>query len=195
MFQMEQEVEVITIDDSEDDEVEMIEDDVVMEVNEVNEVMEVNEVNDVNQEEPWRISWRLRLEAWIQNAEAQGPVMEPIADSDYDSECDGIDYDVHEQIINTVDISAMDDDNRMCAIHIYYQPWGGDEQLCARCFLRRRDPYRRNPYAVIDVVRTHRTARLGLLLRQWCTECSIAMDQLFMRNMCPMCNPCKYTII
>ena len=173
------EPEIITIEDS-DDEVEVIEDDVVMEVNVVNEVNEAG-----------RIFWRMQA---AENVEALA-VIEPIADSDYDSECDDIDYHVHEQIIDPADISAMDDDNRMCAIHIYYQPQGGDEQLCARCFLHRKDPYRRNPYAVIDVVRTHRTARLGLLLRQWCTECSIAMDQLFMRNMCPMCNPCKYTII
>jgi len=173
MFQMEP--EIITIEDS-DVEVEVIEDDVVMEVNEVNEV--------------GRIFWRMEA---AENVEEAGAEIEPSADSDYDSECDGIDYDVNEQIIDTADINAMDDDTRMCAIHIYYQLWG-DEQLCAR-FLRRRDPYRRNPDVVIDVVRTHRTARLGLLLRQWCTECSIAMDQLFMRNMCPICNPCKYTII
>ncbi|CAL1685194.1 unnamed protein product [Lasius platythorax] len=110
MFQMEP--EIITIEDS-DDEVEVIEDDVVMEVNEVNEVMEANEVNEVN--EAGRIFWRMEA---VENVEEAGAVIEPIADSDYDSECDGIDYDVHVQIIDTADISAMDDDNRMCAIHI-----------------------------------------------------------------------------
>src|SRR5580765_4971968 len=148
MFQMEP--EIITIEDS-DVEVEVIEDDVVMEVNEVNEVNEAG-----------RIFWRMEA---AENVEEAGAEIEPSADSDYDSECDGIDYDVHEQIIDTADINAMDDDTRMCAIHIYYQLWG-DEQLCARCFLRRRDPYRRNPYIqsiMINVVRTHRTARLGLL--------------------------------
>src|SRR5580765_862409 len=185
MFQMEP--EIVTIEDS-DVEVEVIED-VVMEVNEVNEVIEDDVVNEVN--EAGRIFWRMEA---AENVEEAGAEIELSADSDYDSECDGIDYDVNEQIIDTADINAMDDDTRMCAIHIYYQLWG-DGQLCARCFLHRRDLYRRNPYVMIDVVRTHRTARLGLLLRQWCTECSIAMDQLFMRNMCPICNPCKYTII
>ncbi|CAL1672869.1 unnamed protein product, partial [Lasius platythorax] len=100
---MEQEVEVITIDDSEDDEVEMIEDNVVIEAG--------------------RIFWRMEVAENVE--EEAGAEIEPIADSDYDSECDGIDYDEHVQIINTADINAMDDDTRMCAIHIYYQLWGG----------------------------------------------------------------------
>ncbi|CAL1672560.1 unnamed protein product [Lasius platythorax] len=156
---MEPEVEIITIDSS-DDEMEVIVQDDEMDV-------------VLNAEE----------EAGSDNE------IEPAYDSDYSSECDAIDFDTHIQNIDTADIISMDGDTKMCAIHIYYQPWGG-VKLCARCFLRRRDLN-----VEIDVVRTHRTARLDLLLRQWCTECNGVLEQLFVRNMCPVCNSCNYSYI
>jgi hypothetical protein len=96
----------------------VIEDDVVMEVNEVNEVIEDDVVIEAG-----RIFWRMEA---AENVEEAGAEIKPIADSDYDSECDGIDYDEHVQIIDTADINAMDNDTRMCAIHIYYQLWGDE---------------------------------------------------------------------
>lgn len=47
--------------------------------------------------------------------------IESACDSDYNSECDGID--IHIQNIDTADIIAMNDDTKICAIHIYYKPW------------------------------------------------------------------------
>ncbi|CAL1672266.1 unnamed protein product [Lasius platythorax] len=93
------EPEIITIEDS--DEVEVIEDDVVMEVN------EVNEVNEAEKEE-----------AGSDDEMGSDVEIEPNSGSDYNSECD-----TRIQNLRTTEIIAMNDDTKMCAIHMYYSPW------------------------------------------------------------------------
>ncbi|KMQ83232.1 sortase domain-containing protein [Lasius niger] len=154
------EPEIITIEDS-DDEVEVIEDDVVMEVN------EVNEVNEAEEEE-----------AGSDDEMGSDVEIEPNSGSDYNSECN-----TRIQNLRTAEIIAMNDDTKMCAIHMYYSPWF-DATLCARCFMRLRDLYSFE----INAVRIHKTGRYDQLLGRWCTDCNSPLDQLFIRNMCPVCH-------
>ncbi|CAL1672046.1 unnamed protein product [Lasius platythorax] len=95
---MEPEVEIITIDSS-DDEMEVIVQDDEMEV--------------IVQDEDQDVVLNAEEEAGSDNE------IEPAYDSDYASECDAIDL-VHIQNIDTADITSMDGDTKMCAIHIYY---------------------------------------------------------------------------
>ena len=110
----------------------------------------------------------------------------PFQDSDYDSEYSGITRDHRVQHLDTAEILAMDDEVRICSIHVYYRPWSG-KMLCMRCFMRFRDLY-----TEADVVRTHRTGRYEHLLGRWCSDCNGPLDITFIRNMCPVCNSCKY---
>ena len=115
--------------------------------------------------------------------------IQPARDSDYISECDDISYDHRVHHLATEDILALNDDTIICRLHVSHCPRRG-VNLCARCFMRTRDRY-----AEAFVVRTHRTGRYDRLLGRWCSDCSCALDIMFIRNICPVCNSCKYLFI
>jgi len=108
--------------------------------------------------------------------------IEPASDSDYDS--DGVFTDRRVQTLTTAEIIAIDDIDsvRMCVVTLFYTPWD-NTKVCTRCFLRQRINY-----TEVCVVRAHKTARYDQIIGRWCDDCGASVDQLYPRNMCPVCH-------
>jgi len=102
-------------------------------------------------------------------------------DSDYESDCSDDFTEISRRILNSAEINTLNDVKNMCCVYFYYQT-ERNVKFCTSCFLRLTDLFSR-----IRVVREHSTDMYGVILGQFCSECSTPLHQIMLCNMCPIC--------